>query len=196
MNRSESVDAPDGRGNPYAARVADSPIDRFDDFVEAGFDRLRGRPAVDRVMYTVTELADFSLLWHLIGVAQGLTRADGFERTVRLSASLGVESVLVNGVIKSLVRRRRPVPDFERPHHLRVPLTSSFPSGHASSAFLAAALLSEGRRAKPAYYALATVVATSRIHVRIHHASDVVGGMVVGVGLGALAKRIWRIKAS
>ena len=164
--------------------------------VEAGFDRLRGRPVVDRVMYTVTELADFSLLWHLIGVAQGLTRSDGFERTVRLSASLGVESVLVNGVVKSLVRRRRPVPDFERPHHLRIPLTSSFPSGHASSAFLAAALLSEGRRAKPVYYALATVVATSRIHVRIHHASDVVGGMVVGVGLGALAKRIWRIKAS
>ena len=161
--------------------------------VEGIFDELRGRPVVDRVMYTITDLADFSVLWHLIGVAQGLTRADGFERTVRLSAALGVESVLVNGVIKSLVRRHRPVPDFERPHHLRMPRTSSFPSGHASSAFLAAALLSEGRRAKPAYYALATVVATSRIHVRIHHASDVVGGMVIGVGLGALAKRVWRI---
>ena len=176
--------------------MTDSPIDRFDQLVEAGFDRLRGRPVVDRVMYTVTELADFSLLWHLIGTAQGLTRSDGFERAVRLSASLGVESALVNGVLKSLVRRRRPVPDFERPHHLRIPVTSSFPSGHASAAFFAAALLSDGRRAKPAYYALATVVAASRIHVRIHHASDVVGGMVVGVGLGALAKRIWRIKAS
>jgi undecaprenyl-diphosphatase len=164
--------------------------------VEEVFDRLRGRPIVDRVMYTVTELADFSLLWHLVGVAQGLPRADGFDRAVRLSTSLGVESVLVNGVIKSLVRRRRPVPEFERPHKLRIPLTSSFPSGHASSAFLAAALLSEGRRAKPAYYALATVVATSRIHVRIHHASDVVGGMAVGVALGALAKRIWQIKAT
>ena len=60
-------------------------------------------------------------------------------------------------------------------------------------AFLAAALLSDGSRAKPAYYTLATVVAVSRIHVRIHHASDVVGGVVLGVGLGALAKRAWRI---
>ena len=175
--------------------MTESPIEQFDQLAEDLFDRLRGRPVVDRVMYTVTELADFSLLWHLVGVALGLTRADGFERAVRLSASLGVESVLVNGVVKSLVRRRRPVPDFERPHHLRIPLTSSFPSGHASAAFVAAALLSEGRRAKPVYYAVATVVATSRIHVRIHHASDVIGGMVVGVGLGALAKRIWRLKA-
>jgi membrane-associated phospholipid phosphatase len=37
------------------------------------------------------------------------------------------------------------------------------------------------------------VVAASRIHVRIHHGSDVIGGIVVGVGLGAIAKRVWRI---
>jgi len=57
---------------------------------------------------------------------------------------------------------------------------------------VAAALLSDGSRAKPAYYALATVVAASRIHVRVHHASDVVGGIILGVALGALAKRAWR----
>lgn len=177
----------------YASGVDGSPIERFDDVVEGLFEVLRGRPIVDRVMYSITELADFSLLWHLLGVAQGLTRDDGFERALRMSAALGVESLLVNVGIKSLVRRRRPVPEFERPHNLRIPRTSSFPSGHASSAFVAAALLSDGNRAKPVYYALATVVATSRIHVRIHHASDVVGGIVLGIGLGAVAKRAWRI---
>jgi undecaprenyl-diphosphatase len=176
--------------------VTESPIARFDQAVEGVFDVLRGRPVIDRVMYGLTEVADFSVLWHLLGVAQGLTRPDGFERAVRVSASLGVESLLVNGVIKSLVRRHRPVPDFERPHHLRIPRTSSFPSGHASSAFVAAALLADGSRAKPAYYALATVVALSRIHVRIHHGSDVAGGIVLGVGLGALAKRVWRTALS
>jgi undecaprenyl-diphosphatase len=34
-------------------------------------------------------------------------------------------------------------------------------------------------------------VALSRVHVRIHHASDVVGGVAVGVALGALAKKAW-----
>ena len=171
-----------------------SPIERFDDVVDGLFDVLRGRPIVDRVMYSVTELADFSVLWHILSVAQGLTRADGFERAVRTSTALGLESLLVNAGIKSLFRRVRPVPEFERPHYLRMPKTTSFPSGHASSAFLAAALLSDGSRAKPLYYALATVVAASRIHVRIHHASDVVGGAVLGVGLGAVAKRVWRIR--
>ena len=183
---------PDPGANLYAAGVDGSPIERFDDVVDGLFDVLRGRPFVDRVMYSLTELADFSVLWHLLSVAQGLTRPDGFERALRTSGALGLESLLVNVGIKSLVRRHRPVPEFERPHHLRVPQTSSFPSGHASSAFVAAALLSDGSRAKPAYYALATVVAASRIHVRVHHASDVVGGIILGVALGALAKRAWR----
>ena len=178
---------------PYAAGVDGSPVERFDDVVDGLFDVLRGRPVVDRVMYSLTELADFGVLWHLLGVAQGLDRPDGFERALRTSTALGIESLIVNAGIKSLFRRRRPVPQFERPHHLRIPLTTSFPSGHASAAFVAAALLSDGSRAKPAYYALATVVAATRIHVRIHHASDVVGGAVIGVALGALAKRVWRI---
>ena len=61
---------------------------------------------------------------------------------------------------------------------------------------MAAAMLSDGRRAKPAYYALATLVAVSRIHVRIHHASDVAAGIAVGVGLGSVAKRLWRVALS
>jgi len=166
-------------------------VDALDAVVDAWFDHLRGRPVVDRVMYTASELADFSLLWHLLGAAQGLNRPDGFQRAVRLSAALGAESALVNGAIKSLFRRNRPVPTFQRPHRLRQPRTSSFPSGHASSAFLAATLLSQGSRAKPAYFALAAVVAASRVHVRIHHASDVLGGVAVGLTLAAATKRLW-----
>jgi undecaprenyl-diphosphatase len=110
---------------------------------------------------------------------------------VRLSAVLGLESLLVNGGIKRLVRRTRPVFTGERPHRLRRPRTSSFPSGHASSAFCAATLLSEGRRTWPAYYALATVVAASRVHVRIHHPTDVVAGAALGLALGHVARRAW-----
>ena len=46
----------------------------------------------------------------------------------------------------------------------------------------------------PAYYALALVVALSRIHVRIHHASDVdvAAGIGTGAVRGAVARRPWR----
>jgi undecaprenyl-diphosphatase len=170
-------------------------IDRFDEAVDRAFDQwLRGRPVVDRVMYTVSELADFSLLWHLIAAARAAESDDNIPSSVRLSAVLGVESTLVNGVVKSIVRRDRPIPDFERPHHLRMPLTSSFPSGHASAAFAAAGLLSDGSAWGTAYYALATVVAASRVHVVIHHASDVVIGAVLGATVAAVAKKVWPLR--
>ena len=177
---------------PEEASPPSGPVDRFDLLVDRAFDQLRGKPAWDRIFYTASELGDHSLIWHLLGTAQGVVRPDGAARAVRLWTSLGVESALVNGGIKSLFRRSRPAFDGERPHHLRSPRTSSFPSGHASSAFLAAALLSQGSKAKPVYYAAAVVVASSRVHVRIHHASDVVGGAVLGIALGKVATSVWR----
>jgi undecaprenyl-diphosphatase len=109
-----------------------------------------------------------------------------------LSVALGIESALVNGPVKSLFRRNRPVHDVPRPHALRQPKTSSFPSGHASAAMVAASLLSRRSRYRLLWYLLAFVVAASRAHVRIHHASDVVGGAAVGIGLGATARRLAR----
>jgi len=110
---------------------------------------------------------------------------------VRLSAVLGVESVLVNVGIKSLFRRTRPVQTAARPFALRRPLSSSFPSGHATSAFCAAVLLSEAEpRLRPVWYATAALVASSRVHVRIHHTTDVVVGAAVGWALGHIATRL------
>ncbi len=166
-------------------------VEKFDATVESLFDHVRGVPIIDRVFYTASELGDWSLLWHLAGAGQGVFLRDGLARTVRLSACMGLESGFVNGAVKALFRRARPIVETERPHRLRQPRTSSFPSGHASAAFAAAALLSDGRRGKPLYYGVASVVALSRVHVRIHHASDVVGGVAVGIALGALAKKAW-----
>ncbi|QXC63411.1 phosphatase PAP2 family protein [Aquihabitans sp. G128] len=71
-------------------------------------------------------------------------------------------------------------------------MTSSFPSGHASSAFTAAGILSEHDPAlKPLFYAVAVVVATSRVHVQIHHASDVLAGAALGIVFAKLATRAW-----
>ena len=188
----------DGEPSEVAAVLDRSgPVHAFDEAVDRWFGRhLRGRPPVDRVMYTASELADFSLLWHLIGVARGLRSERDFQATLRLSTALGLESTVVNGLLKSLVKRERPVAEFERPLHLRVPLTSSFPSGHASAAFCAATLLSDGDRLAPLYYATAAIAASSRVHVRIHHASDVVVGAAIGLTLGRLVRRAWALPSA
>ena len=112
---------------------------------------LRGRPVLDRIMYSVSESANHSKLWHTLGAVQAAVRRDR-RPSSELSAALLAEAVLVNGVIKTVVGRRRPPSRGARPHHLRQPLTSSFPSGHASAAMVAAALLARRSRWAPAYY--------------------------------------------
>jgi undecaprenyl-diphosphatase len=164
----------------------------FDELVDGWFDRLRGNAAADHLFYGASALGDFSLLWHLAGVARALGGPRQEQEAVRLAASLGVESLLVNGVVKSFFRRTRPEREQHASRKLRKPRSSSFPSGHATSGFMAATVLSEGRplRSKVFWYGAATIVAASRVHVKIHHPSDVAAGAVVGVGLGALVRRI------
>lgn len=172
---------------------ARSWIDVVDDRVDTWWGhRFRGRPLLDRAYYTASELGDFSLIWLLIAAANGL-RSDehDLDASLRLGAALLVESLVVNQGVKRFFKRARPVEDAPRPHNLRKPSTSSFPSGHASAAFTAAGLLADrDPRARPLIYGLAAFVATSRVHVRIHHASDVVGGAVLGIAFAEVARRI------
>ena len=174
-----------GRG-PLAQSVKS-----FDQAAEGFFDRLRGRPALDRIFYGASALGDHGLIWLLLGCLRGLRSEKDWKAAVRVGLGVGLESALVNIGIKSLFRRKRPTWEIERPLRLRRPRTSSFPSGHATSAFTAAALLSDEDRLWPLYYGAAAVVAWSRVYVRIHHASDVVAGIVIGAGLGRLGRKLF-----
>lgn len=170
-------------------------VTAFDKTVDVWFDRLRGDPVTDRVLYGASALGDFSLIWHLAGAGRALGGGRREREGIRLAVALGIESVLVNGIVKTWFRRARPDHQPHLVRKLRQPRTSSFPSGHATSGFLAATLLGAGRpsASKLAWYGAAGVVAASRIHVKIHHASDVVAGAAIGVGMGIAVKRLWRI---
>jgi membrane-associated phospholipid phosphatase len=165
---------------------------RVDDFVDRWFeDHLRGKPAADWVMYTASAVGDHGIVWLIVAAVQATRRRKGWQRPLlRASLGLGIESGVVNGPVKWLFRRTRPVHLGPRPLYLRTPRTSSFPSGHASAAFFGAALLREEDEWWPLYYAIAVIVAASRIHVRIHHASDVIGGAALGSLLGELTRRL------
>ena len=185
-NRSEFEDTKEAPTHPLGPAFA-----AFDHKFDLVWERFRGQSVLDKTFYFATELADFSVLWHIMGLSKGLASGSAQREAVRLSAALIAESGIVNGILKSLFRRERPDHIEERPHVLRQPLTSSFPSGHASAAFLAATLLSERSKFKPLWYGLAGIVATSRIHVRIHHASDVIAGTLVGLGLSRIIKKFF-----
>jgi undecaprenyl-diphosphatase len=121
----------------------------------------------------------------LAGGSQGRTAAvDGI-------ASIALASTAVNVVLTPLAGRRRP----DRAAHavplareVRMPLTTSFPSGHAASAF---AFATGVTRAWPTVgiptHGAAAVVAYSRVHTGVHYPLDVIVGAVVGGALSPVA---------
>lgn len=162
---------------------------------------LRGKPVIDRVIYAVSEAANHSILWHginLIDLLTGIARRDRrrCQRALRRSTIQGIEQAVVNGPVKMLVERQRPAEDMLHPHRLRVPLTSSFPSGHATAGACAAELLAADMGHRRMWWTLAVVVGWSRIHVGVHHPSDVLAGWVVGAGAAHAAERFWPTTSS
>jgi undecaprenyl-diphosphatase len=168
-------------------------VDAFDERVDALLEALRGNPVFDRIFATATHVGDFSLIWHVIGIVRGLAKGR-LDQTLLLAAMLGVESLIVNQGVKRLFRRERPTQTGDERLPVRRPSTSSFPSGHASSAAFAAMVLSgwDGPRLGMIWWKIAAIVGISRAYVRIHHGSDVVAGAVVGSLLGLAARRLSR----
>jgi membrane-associated phospholipid phosphatase len=168
-------------------------VERFDEVVDQGLERVRGNLILDRVFTTASHIGDFSLVWHSINLLLGI-RDRNPRRVVTFAALIGLESLVVNQGVKRLFRRARPTTTGDDRLAVRTPRTSSFPSGHASSATFAAALLAP-RTHQPLtalVYLIAGTVATSRAYVRIHHASDVVAGVITGGVLVAITRRLIR----
>lgn len=168
-------------------------VDSFDHWADQQLERLRGNAVTDSVFTTASHLGEFSGIWHLIGIGRAILDPSVVRQSVTMSALLGAESLIVNQGLKRLFRRTRPTESGDPRFHVRRPLTSSFPSGHASAAFFSAAILTTatGRSLAPVWYSTAATVAVSRAYVRIHHPSDVVGGAAVGALLGIVGSRVF-----
>ena len=176
---------PDADGAVLGQAVA-----AFDGAVERGFEPIRGVAGGEALaVIGATAIGEDGRVWLAVAALLGL-RPSSRRRSLRLLVWLGIETVLVNGPLKKVVGRSRPEAPDERPHTIRVQTTSSFPSGHSASSAAMATILSEGSAWAPLWWAIALTIAMSRVHVRDHHASDVLGGLLVGTGMGLLGRRL------
>ena len=68
----------------------------------------------------------------------------------------------------------------------------AFPSGHTLAAFCAATVMSQRGRSgrQRLLFTSAALVGLSRLHLRAHHASDVLGGAAIGTALGLIGRRL------
>ncbi len=114
----------------------------------------------------------------------GLALAAFGEMRLGLAALVAnAGSHLLVQLLKRAVARARPCDALGRPLALvELPDPHSFPSGHAAAATAVAVTIVLGHPlTAPILLPLAGVVAHSRVALRVHHVSDVVVGVVLGL---------------
>lgn len=164
-------------------------LERFDSWVDDRLEPWRGRPLPDRAAALLSTLGDHGLVWFLVLVARSARPGPRRRSAVRAVVLTGAVVPLANAAAKRLVSRGRPVVAVPVAG-VRSPSSTSFPSGHTLAAWCAATLLAEHDPTAAGYYALAAAISLSRVQVRHHHASDVLAGALLGVGLGRAGRRL------
>ena len=109
----------------------------------------------------------------------------------RGSAAAIIVAESVSGALKNWIERDRPPLSNPDPEPLvDLPTTYSFPSGHATVSFACATILALAvPRLRVPLFALAALIAFSRVYVGVHFPLDVLAGAVLGVGI-AIALRM------
>src|ERR1700734_2668265 len=166
----------------------DESLTRLDDTVDAAFDPWRGRPQVDRTAALVSNLADYGFVWVGLAALRARRGGAGRRRAVVSLGTAGVSSLVVVRAAKSVVERQRPEEQLDV--RVRRPTSNSFPSGHTLAAFATAVVLPDSTAETAAYVGFAGAVAASRVHLRAHHPSDVLGGAAIGATLGLLLRPV------
>ena len=110
-----------------------------------------------------------------------------------MTASLIVDLILCNGILKNLVARTRPC-DVNKSIQLLIkrPWNYSFPSGHTAASFASVTALylaGEKKLWKPAL-ALGCVIAFSRMYLYVHYPTDILGGALIGIFSGFVGAKI------
>jgi undecaprenyl-diphosphatase len=157
-------------------------------------------PLIDAPLRRLSNSANHARLY--MGIAALLFAVGGKKgrrAAVTGMAAVGLNSFIVNIPMKFAGHRPRPergVVRFEEARHVRMPTSTSFPSGHSASGFAFAAGVAEAIPVLGApLRGLATVVAYSRIHSGVHYPGDVIVGSLVGMAVGegtALGSRVVR----
>ncbi len=156
------------------------------DFTVFQWLRIHHSPLLDVVMAGLTDVARGGAIWIVLAFLIAFLYRSRWPAVVQVVLSVALAFLLTDHVAKPFFNRSRP---FESYADSRVygykPTTRSFPSGHAASAIAGACALSRmAPEARAVFWILALLVAFSRVYLGVHYPADVLGGVLLGLGIG------------
>ena len=146
------------------------------------------KPAVNKIMLTASRLGNAGIIWWFVCLAFLIIPKWRYTGLV-IIFSIGLTSLMGEGIIKHAVKRVRPCHGLdEEDKLLNNPRTFySFPSGHTASSFAVVMVVILSRCP---IYAVAPILLTamtigfSRVYLRVHYMTDVVVGVFLGLACG------------
>lgn len=159
----------------------------FDDYlIKIINDRMKN-DFLDKFMYRVTDLggAIFSTIFSFVLVLLG-------NDNIRL---IGLEALVVLGLSQIAVQSLKLILSRERPYNIIEQLNTfgihlkdySFPSGHTTASFSIATVLALNIPGVfLLVYFIAMIIGISRIYLGVHYPTDVLAGIILGIGSSIL----------
>lgn len=138
----------------------------------------------DKIMPIITSLGNLGVIWFIISILL-ICKIDYRIMGVMVILSLILTTIIGEGIIKNIVKRKRPFFNNSEELLITKPITYSFPSGHTASSFAALAVFMQmngkiGLIISP----IATLIAFSRLYLKVHYPSDVLFGVILGFTCG------------
>ena len=148
-------------------------------------------PWLDKVMVFITKLGDEGIFWLILAAFLLLfkkTRKCGLS----IMISMAVCYLLGNMFLKNVIARPRPC-SMDSSIALLIPTPGefSFPSGHTLHGFTAAtAIFLYFKKPGIAALILAALIAFSRMYLFVHFPTDILAGMILGIGVAILVYKV------
>jgi undecaprenyl-diphosphatase len=136
------------------------------------------------------------LVWVALAPVLAVAAKRPILGTTALTAFTVWTSDLLATALKEVFDRPRPFEELPAAEPLlRGTVGESLPSGHAATSFAGALVLAYlVRRAVPALFALAALVAFSRVYVGVHYPLDIVAGALLGIAVALAAIALVRAR--
>ncbi|MCQ2466740.1 MAG: phosphatase PAP2 family protein [Clostridia bacterium] len=147
---------------------------------------------MDKLMVFVTKTADMGTVWIVAALIMMLVEP-GFKEGYTLLIALLLAIMIGNVIIKNIVRRNRPFFHKEYKLLIKQPRDYSFPSGHTLSSFTAATVIFlTNPWCGIIAFIYASLIALSRLYLRVHFFTDVGVSLVLGIVLGTVVHYVFK----